>query len=99
MTVSPGYIRHPPWVPFSFTCIAPEGQKPSILFTKDKRPVVHDPRFNIQYINDNTIEVTTPRGLRGDEEMLLLEYVFHLFLYDSRNSSNNGVHLTIQLDA
>uniref|UniRef100_A0A0R3U1K2 Basement membrane-specific heparan sulfate proteoglycan core protein n=1 Tax=Mesocestoides corti TaxID=53468 RepID=A0A0R3U1K2_MESCO len=75
LTVTPGHIRNPPWVPFSFTCIAPMGQKPDVVFAADKRPVEDDPRFAVRRINISTIEVTAERGLHGDQAVVLFECV------------------------
>ncbi|KAH9281039.1 Low-density lipoprotein receptor [Echinococcus granulosus] len=75
LAVTPSYIRHPPWVPFSFVCVFPVGQKPDIIFADDKRSVQRDPRFTVRRVNSSSVEVTATRGLRGDQETILLECV------------------------
>ncbi len=75
LTVTPEYIREAPWSPFTFACIAPNGQRPDIIFAADSRPIEQDPRFTVRRVNASTIEVTAPRGLRGDLDVVLLEYV------------------------
>ncbi|VDN96155.1 unnamed protein product [Rodentolepis nana] len=73
LIVTPSYLRNPPWILFSFVCIAPTGQRPNVVFAVSRRSVEQDPRFTINRFNSTAIEVTAPQGLRGDEEVVHLE--------------------------
>ncbi|KAM7543200.1 hypothetical protein Aperf_G00000009526 [Anoplocephala perfoliata] len=75
LTVTPSYIRNPPWVPFSFVCIAPGEQKPDVVFVADRKSVEQDPRFTVRRFNRSSIEVIAPQGLRGDLDRVLLECI------------------------
>ncbi|KAM3183920.1 hypothetical protein ACTXT7_009401 [Hymenolepis weldensis] len=75
LTVTPSYLRNPPWISFSFVCIAPPGQIPNVVFAVNRKSVEQDPRFTINRFNSTTIEVTARQGLRGDEEVVHLACV------------------------
>ncbi|VUZ54755.1 unnamed protein product, partial [Hymenolepis diminuta] len=75
LTVTPNYLRNPPWISFSFVCIAPPGQIPNVVFAVNRKSVEQDPRFTINRFNSTTIEITAPQGLRGDEEVVHLACV------------------------
>ncbi|BHF68736.1 hypothetical protein SprV_0301177700 [Sparganum proliferum] len=66
--IEPGRIVRPPWTRFSFICTDRFGRQPTVVFTDSRLPVDGDSRFRVLRVNESTIEVVAPRGLRGSKD-------------------------------
>ncbi|VDK38683.1 unnamed protein product [Dibothriocephalus latus] len=66
--IKPGRIVKPPWTRFSFICTDRFGRRPTVIFADSRLPVDGDSRFRVVRLNESTIEVIAPRGLRGPKD-------------------------------
>lgn len=64
VTIEPDRIVRRPWEPFSFTCTAPNGNRPLVVFGGTNILVEERPSFSVNRPSTNTIRVTANRGLR-----------------------------------
>ena len=63
--ITPSEIRKAPWVPFTFTCRAPIGLRPNLVFDGNEKHLSEDKRFSIARPSENEIVASAPYGLPG----------------------------------
>lgn len=80
LSIIPREIVSYPWNPFKFTCIASHGERPSILFVRNLKPIELDPRFSVRRPQENIVEVTAPQGLAFLDKNEQLVFVFFGFI-------------------
>lgn len=67
----PNVIQTNPWREFLFICSGPSSSRAELVFSKNRKLVANDPRFEVARINENVIQVTAPYGLRGNDVMTI----------------------------
>ncbi|VDK69212.1 unnamed protein product [Dibothriocephalus latus] len=71
VVVTPSTIVTPPWVPFSFLCIASVDSGPRLVFADGKRAIQGDSRFQVVRLNPNILQVSAKDGLRSQDDTVI----------------------------
>lgn len=69
LLVSPQRIVVQSWRPFRVVCVSTSGSQPTFVFSRDRSPVEKDRRYIVRRFNTTAVELTSARGLRGQEDV------------------------------